>query len=52
MHHAKSSGFHVVSALFPEQSKQFAFGARLGGRGRGEREEGEGEGECALYFKC
>lgn len=48
MHHAKSSGFHVVSALFPEQSKTVLFQCqtcreREKRAGGGEREGSEGE---------
>lgn len=48
MHHAKSSGFHVVSALFPEQSKTVLLQCqtcreREKRAGGGEREGREGE---------
>ena len=41
MHHAKGSGFHVMSALFPEQSKTL----RVQCQTWWEREGGEREGE-------
>lgn len=58
MHHAKSSGFHVVSALFPEQSKTVLFQCqtcrerekRAGGVERegseGEKRKKEGRGDA------
>lgn len=59
LHHAKSSGFHVVSALFPEQSKTVLFqcqtcrerekraggGEREGSEGENRKKEGRGDAE-------